>query len=89
MRNNRLLVRGSCTEPLQETKHTVTVEHYITVKKVGVLTVTIWLPQFIYPFYWTTSLAQYPCMTFTNVLESQIKFLTFLESKAGSGTPCV
>ena len=48
---------------------------------------TIWLPQFIYSFYWTTSLAQYPCMTFTNVLESQIKFLTFLESKAGSGTP--
>ena len=36
---------------------------------------------------WTISLAKYSPMTFTNVLESQIKFLICVESKAGSGTP--
>ena len=35
------------------------------------------------------AIAKYSPMTFTNVLESQIKFLICVESKADSGTPTV
>ena len=40
-----------------------------------------------FPHDWTISLAKYSPTTFTNVLESEIKLLICLESKAGSGTP--
>ena len=42
---------------------------------------------YLFPHDWTILIAKYSSMTSTNDLESQLKFLACLESKAGSGTP--
>ena len=55
-------------------------------KKWVVLPILVTSVPYPFPHDWTTSLAKHSPMTFTNVLESQIKFLIYVEFKAGSGT---